>query len=246
MKLPLICSVCIKDERNISAYEPQLYNVEVNDSGILKIKCFKGHITYAVLQNEKFELLFDMGIYAFQDGYNRESISSFAAALERFYEYSIRLFCLINNVDEEKFETSWKNIASQSERQYGAYCFLYLQTMGSPINVFSNRYLKLRNRVIHSGYIPDNVETLDYSKAVYDYISFEITKYKAKFNQYCQILTTRRIVKLQNEAKNSSKITNVNSWCVPTALNFLAPNGQAPLTFEEVLTKQRLVDISMG
>ena len=51
-------------------------------SQLLQIKCSRSHETTAILQEQKFEILFDIGAHAILDGYYREAVSSFTSSLE--------------------------------------------------------------------------------------------------------------------------------------------------------------------
>lgn len=64
--------------------------VEVRDENHYALTCPKGHRNVVVLQQQKFEVLFEIGAHAIEDGYYREAVSSFTASLERFYEFFVR------------------------------------------------------------------------------------------------------------------------------------------------------------
>jgi hypothetical protein len=97
----------------------ELY-VELNDNSVYKLICDKGHESIVFIQEQKFEILFEMGTMALLDGYTREAVSSIAAAIERFYEFCIQVFVINKGIDYEVFEKTWKLMKSQSERQIGA------------------------------------------------------------------------------------------------------------------------------
>lgn len=59
------------------------------------------------------------------DGYFRDAVASFSATLVRFFEYYIRVVAAKRDIDKEVFSKSWGAIKNQSERQLGAYIFLY-------------------------------------------------------------------------------------------------------------------------
>jgi len=59
------------------------------DDGIALIECSAGHKTALVMQSQKFEMLLDSGAAALLEGFTLEACASFAAALERFYEFSL-------------------------------------------------------------------------------------------------------------------------------------------------------------
>src|SRR5690349_14819867 len=111
MRLRLSCFQC-------NTYS--LISIPVNDHGFYEVVCAKGHTTNYVLSQQHFETLFENGVHAIHDGYYREAISAFAAALERFYEFYVRLISRKNNIPQDEFEKGWKAVSKQSERQLGA------------------------------------------------------------------------------------------------------------------------------
>ena len=96
MKLPVTCSQCMQDDISSSNI---IGTVEFRDNGRYEITCPKGHTSITLLQQQKFELLFDIGAYAIVDGYYREAVSSFTSSLERFYEFFIKVLCISKGVD---------------------------------------------------------------------------------------------------------------------------------------------------
>lgn len=71
----------------------EFITLEFRDDGCYGVCCSRGHTSVTILQEQKFEILFDIGANAIIDGYYRESISSFTSSLERFYEFCIKVFC---------------------------------------------------------------------------------------------------------------------------------------------------------
>lgn len=55
--------------------------VEIRDDGLYSVTCEKNHTTFTVLQQQKFEVLFDIGIMALLDGYPREAITNCSSFL---------------------------------------------------------------------------------------------------------------------------------------------------------------------
>jgi hypothetical protein len=108
-----------------------------------------------VLQQQRFELLFDMGACALLDGYHREAVSSFTSSLERFYEFFIRASFLQIGHTLDEVEAVWKPIAKHSERQLGAYVAIYMRECGAAPALLSSKNIEFRNNVIHRGKIPD-------------------------------------------------------------------------------------------
>jgi len=139
----MICSECH------AVYKDGLTLVDLRDTDLYDLTCPEGHQTTVRLANEKFELLFDSGGLAVLDGYLFEAVSSFAAALERFREFYIRVIALkhlggkesaVEQLDRilsagkasEPLEETWKKVEQQSQRQYGAFLFLHLLETGNP------------------------------------------------------------------------------------------------------------------
>lgn len=142
--------------------------VEFRDNGKYELTCSHGHEATTILQQQKFEVLFDIGAHAILDGYYREAVSSFAASLERFYEFSIRVFLSKASGSDTLFKTCWKAVSSQSERQLGAFVFLWASNFNAaPVLLTSNR-ISFRNDVIHKGKIPTREEALAFGDAVLD------------------------------------------------------------------------------
>jgi hypothetical protein len=123
-------------------------------------------------QNFKYEVLFESGAVALLSGFNREAFSSFATALERFYEFAIEVYLAEMGVVREKFEEAWGAVANQSERQLGAFLFLYLARHKEPFP-FPPDWHKMsarRNRVIHKGHIPTADEAKVFARDVFEIV----------------------------------------------------------------------------
>ena len=161
MRTWTLCSQCATD---MPGAETKVY-VELNDALLFDTKCPRGHPILQTLETTRFSLLFDFGIAAMSDGYFREAVSSFAAAVERLHEFSIRVICKRRGVSIDMFDKGWKDIASQSERQLGAFSMLYLSQAKCPPSLIDSKF---RNKVIHKGYLPNAIETFKYAKEVHD------------------------------------------------------------------------------
>jgi hypothetical protein len=159
-----------------SIFNFNFLEAELNDQGIYELVCSKGHKSLTFVQEQHFEVLFDMGGLALIDGYNREAVSSFAASLERFYEFCIRVISYSEDIEDEEIEATWKHIKNQSERQIGAFYFLYLTKFKKPPKAISNYKINgvdlvgFRNKVIHKGYIPKQQDALQYGEHLYNYM----------------------------------------------------------------------------
>src|SRR6476646_4976383 len=124
MDFPTVCPNCAHENR-----------VEFADSSVHDVTCARCGAQYCVfLRKQKFEVLFDLGTRALMDGYAREAVASFAAALERFLAFYVRAATLERAADTDAdfsaalaaLDGTWRHVASQSERQLGMFALAYL------------------------------------------------------------------------------------------------------------------------
>lgn len=171
----------------------ELLSVELRDDGLLRVTCPRGHDTITAIQEQKYEILFDLAVMALLDGYPREGATGFAASLERFYEFAIKTLSTKRGVDDTTFGSTWKLVANQSERQFGAFVFSYmLESNAVPSSIDdikptpvddqdwkSRPWKEFRNAVVHKGYMPSSSEALAYGQLVFDHIQ-ELTLWLSK------------------------------------------------------------------
>lgn len=150
---------------------PKLSTAEYNDSGVFTLTCSKGHQSVTMLQQNRSELLFEIACNAINDGYYREAVSSFAASLERFYEYAIQVILKNGATPPDLFKSCWKDISNQSERQLGAFIFLWAASFREKPRILSNDWTSFRNKVVHKGGIPSKDESIAFGEAVYQVMS---------------------------------------------------------------------------
>lgn len=149
--------------------------VRIEESGKYLVRCGNDHSSEVVLGNLKFELLFEYGLSSLFDGYTREAVSSFAAAMERAQEFYWRTVMAHLSVPKDSIEKSWRSIAKQSERQLGAYITAGLAVDGKrPPLLNPNKEVKFRNDVIHSGYLPSQSEAVEFGDTVMNAINAAI------------------------------------------------------------------------
>ncbi|UZD72425.1 hypothetical protein [Bacillus siamensis] len=173
MKIELFCSVC----DNNSPVE-----VEVNETNMYELTCSKGHKSKCFVQVQKFELLFELGAYALLDGYTREAVSSFAVAIERLHEYCINILMIKNGASKELREQTFKMVSVNSERQLGAFYYLYVNEFQEPPEQISRTRVTFRNAVTHKGKIPTYDETIEYAEYVFGYMIRLLQKLRSMEN----------------------------------------------------------------
>jgi hypothetical protein len=175
MRVEVRCPICSNDRsRQEPPYDIYSRFITVCDRGIYEFECPKGHRAITVSSSPKHEILFRIATNALLDGYLRDSISSFAASLERFYEFAIRIICKArtsNEISQESFNKFWKRNLKQSERQLGAFAILWLAEMSELPNLLPQTQVELRNDVVHNGMIPTYDDCIIYGQAVIDVIS---------------------------------------------------------------------------
>jgi hypothetical protein len=166
MRTWIICPACSAAE---PASSEKLF-VEITDTLFFDVTCPKGHEIRMTLEATKYSILFDFGVIAIMDGYYREAISSIATSLERLYEFFIRVVCTKHDIPFESVDKNWKHVGGQSERQLGAFCFLYLLETGKPAVLPKDDWVQFRNKGVHKGYLPTKEETLKYAEIIHDHM----------------------------------------------------------------------------
>ena len=177
MKVGIWCSKCTSRTWRIGDGNPspikhpiQIYPARLTEHLLYELVCVEQHTTYFCLPFHPFEALVAVATRAILDGYYRESVSSFAAALERFHELTIRAILLAMKVEERVLVGSWKKVSNQSERQLGAYIFLATAHFSSAPTL-DDRLVHLRNKVVHKGALATRAEAIQYGQAVLEVIS---------------------------------------------------------------------------
>lgn len=171
----------------MNGIEPIYSNVyELLNDGIYHTHCEKGHDGIVILDNMNFELLFDLGINAIADGYYRDSVASITVALERYYEFFIKVAWRVQSLEFNKIDDAWKDISQQSERQLGAYVALYSFLFGEPPTLLPNFQVSFRNEVIHKGIVPTKEKSIKYAELVLTIIRGSLNKLKSKHFEILQ------------------------------------------------------------
>lgn len=186
MKIPMTCMPCFMEQGHPSN-EFQL--LEFNDKGQYEICCSEGHKSVLILQQQKFEILYEIGANAIIDGYYREAVSSFTSSLERFYEFCLKVLCKKRKINSEVFIEGWKHVANQSERQLGAFLFLWISEFGRVPTLLSQNETSFRNGVIHKGKIPTRAEVLKYGNHIQFLMREKIKEIKVAYGDEVQEIT---------------------------------------------------------
>lgn len=188
------------------------------DDRIALVQCEYGHDMAIVLRAQKFELLLESGANALIASFTLEASASYSAALERFFEFAIKVFLTHLKMEDALYDAMFKTMSRQSERQMGA--FLALHSL-----IFCEAYkpntkvIEFRNAVIHKGTIPNIEEAKEFCELVYA----EIHKISSLLKSHCSdaihtVLESdfdSRVLKVPEGARihdaNRSSIFSINS-----------------------------------
>ena len=166
MRINLICPECAQAAGGVGTW----FVDTIRDDGFYDGKCPNSHDLFLGLQTLRHEMLFEIALNAIVDHYYREAVSSFAASMERYFEFAIRVIAKNRGVQVTAFDGAWKRIAKMSERQYGAYVFSYMLEFGTLPQLLNESLSKFRNDVIHNGLLPERKKALGFGEAVYGVI----------------------------------------------------------------------------
>ncbi len=215
MRLLIPCIKCIQDMAN------QVQLVVLHASNFVmtdryELTCSNGHKTLTLLQQQRFEILFDIGAHAILDGYYREAVLSFTSSTERFYEFSIRVFLVKFSGSDKLFQNCWKKVSSQSERQLGAFIFLWATNFNEIPKLLSNRQINFRNDVIHKGKIPSRDEAIKYGNTILGVVRPEMIIMQEKMlNEINEVV----FFHLRSSQAGTDQGKQVATMCIPTILS---------------------------
>jgi hypothetical protein len=197
MMVDLVCMQCARELPRLNG--SLLHAVEVQDSGLYRLTCERGHESVVFVQEQKFEVLYEIGVNAICDRYYREAVTSFTAALERFYEFAIRVICLDREILPSSIDQTWKAVAAQSERQFGAYAFLSLLHFGIPPQALTRSQNEFRNAVVHKGTIPSREDAIAYGQVVLNLIVPQLSALKEHASSAVNATVHQHLNALWNE-----------------------------------------------
>lgn len=226
MKLRVPCMQCFQEQGHPS---DELMSVELRDDGLFNVICQNGHATVTAIQEQKYELLFELAVMALLDGYPREAATGMAASLERFYEFSIKTLCTKRGINDSALIATWKLVANQSERQFGAFIFTYMLEAGIPPPTIDDKkpthiadqdwksrpWKEFRNSVVHKGYIPSTPEAMAYGELVFNHIK-ELTIW---LSENCAEALNRVAISHVAVAHNEAAGRLISTMSIPTLLN---------------------------
>lgn len=216
MKISIQCPICkLGVNKRKSADEIKFIGESFSptpntDNNVLKPSCI--HHNYVMfLDNTKFDLLFESGLLAMKDLYFREAVATIAASLERFYEFCLNVLLASDHLDKDELKNVWSMASRQSERQLGAFIFLYFKEFNSKPLILDSDEVSFRNKVIHKGYFPNKDETRNF---VLSATKIMLTTYKQMIEKKgAQLTKVREEYTLETESIAQESILNIKKTC---------------------------------
>ncbi len=188
-----MCPQCILEQTK-QGKQPRFNPIvgELDDNGTIHVTCDKKHYGVVLYDSRRYEVLIKSAARAFLDGYTNEVVAVMSSALERAYEFYIRVSCRAKELAQENVDATWKNVATQSERQFGAFQFMYLQDNKMAFRL-NPMVTEVRNKVIHRGKIVREAEALDFAENVFSVIRHLDDTLQSKFPDYVKKEAEREI-----------------------------------------------------
>lgn len=193
MKIIAACPTCLQ-EQSERGKQPAFNPIagELDDNGSIHVTCDHGHYGIVIYDSRRYEVLVKSAARAFLDGYTNEVVAVMSSALERSYEFYIRVSCRAKGLSADVLEDAWKGVAAQSERQFGAFQFLYLLDQESPFRP-DPFITEVRNKVVHRGKIVRESETLEFAEKVFKIIQNLESMLQSKFPAFVSEESEREV-----------------------------------------------------
>ena len=232
MKLAMICTSCAKDPNHKG---PVFTLMDPRDDGMYEFTCPQNHKNTVALQEQKFEIFYDAGLFAIVDEYYRDAVVSFAASVERFHEFAIRVMMEEASGEEQLYQECWKKVANQSERQLGAFIFLWAQRFKArPALLKEEPDIKFRNAVVHKGKFANQIESIEFAKAVLDVLQQNVAVLLEHALESVRKVVQRDLAKLRRAGAGETIATM--SMATLVSLNC---KWDPPMTFDRYLSYVR-------
>lgn len=243
MRLYLPCQMCLQNRVTeqdfmMKDFRDLMYPAIYSDGGYFQFVCDCGHHNFVMLQEQKFEVLFQIGANAILDGYYREAVSSFTSSLERFYEFCVRIFSRKHGVDPKVVKQATAFYTNSSERQFGSFLFLYLiEFKKLPITKSKDKKMReFRNQVIHNGKIPSRDEAVWYGNEVRVFVLKMILLLQERYFEQIQELVIETLhEKLLHNDSSGGVVSTMSGGCILSLANGM---------IEQALTRNLEQDLS--
>ena len=82
----------------------------------------------------------------------------------------IRTLCIHMGMAYEAIDLTWKQVDRSSERQFGAFVFLYAAHTKTAPELWDNKLTEVRNKVVHKGHFASSAAATTYGEECYERI----------------------------------------------------------------------------
>jgi hypothetical protein len=213
MRLLFACAECMKS-MDVNG-PPDAFFLPVNDEALYRTTCAAGHTALCILQQMRFEVLAETAVQALVDDYRRDAVSSFAASLERFYEFYVRAVAITKGVSDAGFDEAWKLAGNLSERQFGMYVATYMIENSSEAPHLRSRMVKFRNKVTHQGHIPTEREAIEFGQSVIDIVEDVLEGMRPKYDKAMQTILMKHFQSGRAGIRKDEANVAVSTSCHP-------------------------------
>jgi hypothetical protein len=188
--------------------------LEFSHDDKLIAKCSRGHEAPIGVQEQDFEILFDLGCMAVLDGYSREAVTSIAVALERAYLFYVNCILAEAKLPQELQDSFLSQVSRQSERQLGAFLALFTLHEGGPPPLLAKKWIEFRNDCVHKGIIPATSRVLEYAEAVLNVMDHLVGVLKSRHAEGLGLEIHKHLVSAGIEG------TALTTMSIPTIVSF--------------------------
>lgn len=208
------------------------YKLLMNDTGVLDFVCERGHKNYVIIQELTFEILLGIAIEDICKQHYRSAVEAFASAQERCFEFFIRLVNIEKSTSPENYEKMWRTMKNSSERQFGAFCSLFLNRFGKAF-CLDEKMITIRNSITHKGTIPSKEQAFTYGNYILNNI-YDIIENVKKYIPDEHIHTL-----IHNNVKERAESIKDKDACVSTSCG-----GESSLLVQKDLNRQTLEQLA--
>jgi len=239
MKHHTTCPECLDLRRG---FVPSVGEVR---SDLLAIcTCEYDHKTVVSIGHTHCDVLYTSAVHAFVKECLSESVMSFAASLERSYEMFIKVTLFSEGLSYEEIDVFWKEISSQSERQYGAFCTQYFKMKKEPWKT-DHKMVSFRNNVIHKGHIASVKEVTIYAeyitRTLYKILKHLIENYFKEFGEFYNYEKTKTEEKLYELSREYNARVSTSMFSSLLNLNTV---GMPEISFSKAVKTMKRMQMS--
>jgi hypothetical protein len=233
MRLRVVCLDCLMERPGAES----LQVIPFPHDYIVDFTCDRGHRNLQYIQEADWKILITSGGVALSDGYPMEAVSAIAAGVERFSEFAARAICKSLNTSDDVIQGTWKHVSRQSERQIGAFAFLYAVRFNSHPPMMPPKQVEFRNAVIHRGEQPTPEQVESYGDAA---MTFVFAAHDALRSHHEQALDDTYLDQVAEKAKRLKERGGHRGMSIPNLFRVVLTDSGSRKSFREAVAELRL------